>query len=87
MGADALDQMKEWLNDEIENRMLFIATLKDGSGDAGMLADKEAALSLFKNALAAAAKSVGDLDAFLAGNAANPRSAAMAKMWQGLKGA
>lgn len=87
MGADALDQMKEWLGDEIENRSLFIATLKDGAGDAGMLADKEEALSLYKGALAAAGKSAAELDGFLAGNAANARSAAVVKMWGGLKGA
>lgn len=87
MGADALDQMKEWLSDEIENRTLFIATLKDGAGDASTLADKEAALVLFKEALAVAGKSIADLDAYFAANAANSRSVAMAKMWQSLKGA
>ena len=86
MGADALDQMKEWLEDEIENRSLFIATLKAGAGDATSLADKEDALSLYKGALAAAAKSPSDLDAFLAGNATNVRGAAVSKMWGGLKG-
>lgn len=87
MGADALDQMKEWLGDEIENRSLFIATLKSGSGDASTLADKEAALTLYQAALVAAGKSAGDLDAFFVANGSNSRSAAMAKMWQGLKDA
>jgi len=87
MGADALDQMKEWLGDEIENRSLFIATLKEGSGDASSLSDKEEALALFKEALAAAGKSAGELDAFFTAHASNARSAAMSKMWQGLKSA
>jgi hypothetical protein len=86
MGADALAQMKEWLTDEIDNRKLFIQTLKGGDGDAGLLADKEAALALFEKALAAAGASAVELDAFLASQAGNPRGAVLNKMWASLKG-
>jgi hypothetical protein len=85
MGADALAQIKEWLADEIDNRKLFIQTLKDGDGDAGMLADKEAALALFEKALQAAASSVESLESFLAAQAGNPRGAVLNKMWASLK--
>lgn len=86
MGADALAQMKEWLSDEVENRTLYIATLKGGAGDASVLADKEAALGVFQAALAAAGASEAALDAFLGAQSGNAKSAAIAKMWQSLKG-
>jgi hypothetical protein len=85
MGADALVQMKEWLTDEIDNRKLFIQTLKGGDGDAGLLADKEAALVLYEKGLVAATASVADLEAFLASLSGNPRGAVLNKMWASLK--
>ena len=85
MGADALAQMKEWLSDEIDNRKLFIQTLKGGDGDASMLADKEAALALFEKALSAASSSVADLEIFLGSLTGNPRGAVFNKMWASLK--
>ncbi len=85
MGADALAQMKEWLSDEIDNRKLFIQTLKGGDGDTGMLADKEAALVLFEKALVAASASTGDLESFLGSLVGNPRGAVFNKMWTSLK--
>jgi hypothetical protein len=85
MGADALAQMKEWLSDEIDNRKLFIQTLKGGDGDSGMLADKEAALALFEKALLASAASVVELETFLSSLAGNPRGAVLNKMWISLK--
>ncbi len=85
MGADALAQMKEWLSDEIDNRQLFIQTLKGGDGDTGLLSDKESALALFEKALVAASSSLSDLEAFLASLVGNPRGAVLNKMWASLK--
>ena len=82
MGADALEQLKQWLVDEIEDRELLVATLKGGSAEAALLEEKTSALAFYKSAQAALNKSREDFESFLAAPDPSGRAASLQKVWK-----